>query len=382
MSKTTPTTTQPPKHVVIAGAGIIGTSTAYYLAENHGITSTIVDPTGTVAPAASGKAGGFLARDWNDYSPTQQLTRRSFHLHQELADKFGAESIQYRRLTCAAISVNPNSTTRRPKGKKLDGVEWASDQSTSIRSLGSEETIAQVHPKLLCERLWEAASSKGCVLKEGKVVDIVRDDDNDESFVGAKLEDGSTVNGDAILFACGPWTTNNIMMGVKYHSAVVKTDRVLSQCVFFSGSGDPEVYVRPDQTAYCTGFPEPARVVTEKPGKESVDPAKIATIVDAVREATAATTNNSSLELRKDPVLQQACYLPTTIDGIPCMGQIPDDSACYISAGHSCWGILLGPAAGESMASLIGTGKSTEHVDLSPFNPARYKNIKLVPVGS
>ena len=58
-----------PKNVVIAGAGVIGISTAYYLVEKFGIQVTLVDPTGQIAPAASGKAGGFLALDWNDMSP-------------------------------------------------------------------------------------------------------------------------------------------------------------------------------------------------------------------------------------------------------------------------------------------------------------------------
>ena len=79
----------PKKRIVIAGSGIIGTSTAYYLTKDHlpSISSlTIVDPTGSIAPAASGKAGGFLALDWNDhYPPTGRLTRRSFALHEELA---------------------------------------------------------------------------------------------------------------------------------------------------------------------------------------------------------------------------------------------------------------------------------------------------------
>jgi glycine/D-amino acid oxidase-like deaminating enzyme len=75
-----------PNHVIIVGAGVrvVGTSTAYYLAERFGIASTLIDPSGTIAPAASGKAGGFLALDWNDGSPIGPLTRRSFALHQEL----------------------------------------------------------------------------------------------------------------------------------------------------------------------------------------------------------------------------------------------------------------------------------------------------------
>ena len=53
--------------VVICGAGIVGASIAYYLAQ-RGVASTLVERE-EVACAASGKAGGFLALDWNDSSP-------------------------------------------------------------------------------------------------------------------------------------------------------------------------------------------------------------------------------------------------------------------------------------------------------------------------
>jgi len=395
-----------PRHVVIAGAGVIGTSTAYYLAQNHGIRTTLVDPTGTIAPAASGKAGGFLALDWNDGSPTQQLTRRSFALHQELADTLGADSIQYRRLTCSAISVDPSGRTRRPGGKKLDEIEWADDSETQqasassssssaaaitgVRRLGNEDTIAQVHPRMLCNRMWEETSRPvedggiGSRLVKGTVVGAVHDDSG-KKLVGIKLSDGTVIeDADALLFACGPWT-GNIMKGVKYHSVIIPTDRVLTQCVFFSGCGDPEVYVRPDSTAYCTGFPDSAIAVTERPGEESVRADKISAIVDAVREASGSTNiQESSGALSKDPVVEQSCYLPTTDDGIPVMGKLPEASAggdhCYIAAGHTCWGILLGPASGESMASLIATGKNTRYVNLDRFfDPSRFTNIQLVP---
>lgn len=145
--------------VIIAGAGVIGCSTAYYLAKEFGIASILVDPTGTIAPAASGKAGGFLALDWNDYSVVGPLTRRSFQLHQDIANSLGASRLDYRRLTCAAISATSTTATNsvsRPKGKKLQGIEWATgDAVQGVRSLGDEQTIAQVHPKKLCDSLWD-----------------------------------------------------------------------------------------------------------------------------------------------------------------------------------------------------------------------------------
>lgn len=357
--------------VVIAGAGIIGTSTAYFLAKNHGIKSILVDPTGIIAPAASGKAGGFLALDWNDGSPTAQLTRRSFALHQELADTFGADSIQYRRLTCSAITVGFDSS-RRPAGKKLQGLEWATD-ALGVRVLGDEQSIAQVHPKLLCGQLWKATQEMvGSELKQGTVVGAVHEESSGK-LIGAKLEDGLLLHADALLFACGPWTAN-IMKGIKYHSAVVPTDRVLTQCVFFSGCGDPEVYVRPDKTAYCTGFPDPPIKVTERPGQEAVKKEKIQTILDSVREAS-GSTDDSCGALSMDPVVEQACYLPSTDDGIPVMGKLKYDG-CFIASGHTCWGILLGPASGENMAALIATGESST-VDLRMFDPSRFRNIQV-----
>lgn len=365
---------EPPQHVVIAGAGIIGTCTAYYLAKEHGIRSTVVDPVG-LAPAASGKAGGFLAEDWNSGSPTDALTRRSFALHQQLADDLGASTIDYRRLTCSAVSVTPVDR-RRPTGKKLQGVEWVQEAAAGVRLLGDESTIAQVHPKKLCHRLWEETTDMvDSRLVTGKVSGALHDASG--RLTGAKIENGSVIEGDALLFACGPWTAN-FMKGIKYHSAVVPTNGVLTQCVFFSGCGDPEVYVRPDSTAYCTGFPEAPRVVKEQPGKEDVLPEKIKTILSSVREASGST--DAVGPLSRAPVLEQACYLPTTDDGLPVMGLLPKEATggdgCYIATGHTCWGILLGPASGEAMASVIATGQSS--LDLRRFDPARFRNINVV----
>ena len=50
--------------------------------------------------------------------------------------------------------------------------------------------------------------------------------------------------------------------------------------------GDPEIYVRPDSTAYCTGFPDAPVKVTEHPGKEKVRQESVDRIVSAARGAS------------------------------------------------------------------------------------------------
>src|SRR5438105_15737076 len=82
--------------IVICGGGVIGASIAYFLSR-RGVKPIVVERAG-LACAASGKAGGFLARHWCDGTPLEALARRSFDLHAELAalidDDWG-----YRRLT-------------------------------------------------------------------------------------------------------------------------------------------------------------------------------------------------------------------------------------------------------------------------------------------
>nr|CAO98838.1 hypothetical protein [Nakaseomyces delphensis] len=94
-------------HIVIVGAGIIGSCTAYYLTQHpdfdpstHHIT---VLESREVAGGASGKAGGLLA----SWAFPQQIVPLSFQLHQELSDMYdGAKNWDYRRLTTVSLEAD------------------------------------------------------------------------------------------------------------------------------------------------------------------------------------------------------------------------------------------------------------------------------------
>ena len=109
-------------NIVILGTGIIGLSTAYYLSE-HVSPSTIhlVDPSPELFASASGRAGGFLAKDW--FSPDlSQLGALSFEEHKRLAEKEnGREKWGYTRST--GVSYTPGlRDTLRKKGER--GEDW------------------------------------------------------------------------------------------------------------------------------------------------------------------------------------------------------------------------------------------------------------------
>jgi glycine/D-amino acid oxidase-like deaminating enzyme len=80
---------------------VIGASIAYFLSCG-GVKATVIEST-ALACAASGKSGGFLARDWCDGTPLASLAQRSFALHAELNEKLAADW-GYRRLDTYGVS--------------------------------------------------------------------------------------------------------------------------------------------------------------------------------------------------------------------------------------------------------------------------------------
>ncbi|EKX32732.1 hypothetical protein GUITHDRAFT_160318 [Guillardia theta CCMP2712] len=351
--------------VVICGAGVVGSSVAYFLSK-RGVPAAIVDRAG-VAPAASGKAGGFLAKDWNDGTPIGPLASLSFSLHEELAQTLGLDS--YRRLSCHQVAVSGPSGS---EPKRVDGVEWVDIGVQGHAVMGTEKTIAQVHPKQLTEALMKSALDHGCSFHVGVVQEIKTELRGDSKHVAGVIVDSQFVPCEKVVIAMGPWSSQCTqglklppMLGQKYHSVLMQNERELSQAIFFHGLGDPEVYPRPKGEVYVTGFPDTPVAVEDLPGQEVVRP-------DVVNRLT-ETMKLVSTELGRAEVTRyQACYLPISVDGLPLIGKLEEVEGVYIATGHGCWGILNGPATGLVMSELIVDGVA-KSVDISPFDPNRFK---------
>ncbi|KAL8741280.1 MAG: hypothetical protein Q9190_006103, partial [Brigantiaea leucoxantha] len=101
---------------VILGAGIIGTSTAFYLSQSGDTPPSdihLVESSPELFASASGKAAGFLARDWFSHA-SSALGALSFDLHKELAAKDnGHEKWGY----CPSTATSLAETT-------TDGDDW------------------------------------------------------------------------------------------------------------------------------------------------------------------------------------------------------------------------------------------------------------------
>ncbi|KAJ3412306.1 hypothetical protein HDV05_000964 [Chytridiales sp. JEL 0842] len=362
-----------PEEIIIIGGGITGVSIAYYLSQ-FGFKSTIIEshPDG-IAQCASGKAGGFLAKDWSG----TEFASESFDLHQELASKYnGPENWLYRR-------VNTYSGAVSTKGKAAPLMNWA-DGIRKVEKIGGPETTAQIHPGLFCRYLITKTQSTVIL---GTVTGLkFSTSSNRVAVTGVKVhnlqntsEPNITLPASKIILATGPWTShlaskwglsNVPHIGyVKAHSIIFNPQPPFysPDCIFATiGPKDVEIYPRSDGTIYVCGE---TRYIEPLP-KNSAD----VQVSEGATETLVGSACRVSKLLTEDTVVQrQACYLPTVEegdDGNAVIGKVKGYENVWIATGNNCWGILLGPATGLVVAEMV-LGKPTS-IDVSAYDPARF----------
>ena len=351
--------------VLVLGGGVIGTSIAWRLAL-RGADVTVLERS-VIACAASGKAGGFLARDWCDGTPLMHLARRSFDLHAELAENLNGDW-GYRRLTTYGGTVG-RASTRASHGPSRG---WISSDVAITSRIGSAGTTAQVNPGAFTNGMMRAARARGAELRLGTVTGLLR---RGGDVAGVDL-DGEAIEADAIVIAMGPWSALAArwlllppVFGVKGHSIVFETGELIPPEALFleyeepAGSMlAPEVFPRPDGTTYVCAIssesPLPVDATSVVPDDGAMD--RLKALCDRISPVLAAARVLTS----------GACYRPLTHDGLPLIGAVAGARGAYVATGHSVWGILNAPATAEAIAELIFEG-AAKTIDISPFDPAR-----------
>ncbi len=354
------------KRIAICGGGVIGAAIAYFCSRRG--AQPIVIERHEVAGSASGKSGGFLARDWCRGSALDALARRSFDLHAELAEQLG-NPWGYRRLDTYA-----GHAAERGGGRRAAARAWLSDRVTLTGRIGSPETTALVEPRAFTAGLVRAAEARGAELRNGTVVGLMRRPD--EPVRGVVLATGETVEADAVVIAMGPWSVLAsrwlplpAVYGFKGHSLIFGTgDALPAEALFLEyeeASGEvltPELFARADGTTWvcAVSSTEPLPIDPSDVEPDAGAHERLETLCRTISPALAAA-----------PIIaRQACFRPVTEDGLPLIGRVPGVDGAYIATGHSVWGMLNAPATGEAMADLILDGAASR-VDLSPFAARR-----------
>lgn len=354
--------------VAICGGGVIGACTAYFLAR-RGVDVTVVERT-EVACAASGKAGGFLARDWCAGGPLDALARRSFALHAELAADIGDAS-PYQRTNAYSGFIARDRDARIHAPAALD---WLFAGTVIASRIGTRDTTAIVNPRKFTTAMMRAAQAHGAQVRAGQVTGLIRGDT--ESVVKGIEVEGTRIEADATVIAMGPWSKlaaqwlplpdvyGQLSPSIVYDTGTdVPADALFLE--YRDASGDEvtvEVFPRADGTTHVCAFSGAAPL--------PLDPADVAPDPDVIERLRSLCERLSPAFRDERIVAKQACFRPITRDFVPIIGRVPRTEGAYVATGHNVWGILNAPATGEALAELIVDGKA-HTVDLSPFDPAR-----------
>ena len=356
------------ERIVICGAGAIGASVAYFLTR-RGARPAVIERARPAA-AASGRAAGFLALDWNAGTPLDELARASFGLHRELADELGAERLGYRPMDALMTAAADDEDLQRYR--RLPNPGWLDGNVVAHEVIGGAATTAQVDP-----RRFTTAAPRGRPRARGGARDrrggrarVRRPGRRGERRLGQRRGAAGRRRG------AGPrpldrqaqrWLALPQVFGTKSASIVLGAE-VPAQAVFSEFLGRDrrrstiEMYPRAGGVVYVAGHPEP--------GALPDDPDEIVPSDEACEELHRVAGVHSSALRDAEVVGRSACYRPLTVDGIPLIGPVPGAPGAFLATGHASWGILNAPATGRMVGEMILDGAS-HSVDASPFAVTR-----------
>ncbi|KAI1373579.1 FAD dependent oxidoreductase [Hypoxylon crocopeplum] len=268
--------------------------------------------------------------------------------------------------------------------KDLDWLD-TDEALAAYNGMGTPDNTAQVHPELFTRSMAQLAEDKGVQIVTGARVTSINKTADGKSVESVTYEkDGTeqTLPTTDCVVAAGPWTRRLLpevpVTATRAHSVVIQTPRPVSAYALFTSIRlppgfptptpqgakgmpaarrplrgqqivEPEIYARPDGTAYACG---PTDTVVELPlttaGVE----------VDAARcDDIACQVAGISDELGQDGrvLARQACYLP---QGGPWIGRVGDTEGLVVAAGHTCWGIQNAPATGKLVSEIVLDGRA------------------------
>ncbi|KAI4865949.1 FAD dependent oxidoreductase [Hypoxylon rubiginosum] len=279
-----------------------------------------------------------------------------------------------------------------------EDLDWLDTEEAlgAYQGMGNPENTAQVHPELFTRSMAQLAEDRGVKIVTGARVTSINktaDGKGVESVTYVKDDKEESLPTTDCVIAAGPWTRRLLpeipVTAARAHSVVIKTPRPVSAYALFTeirlptgfptptaansrgtpaaqrplrGAQivEPEIYARPDGTAYACG---PTDTVAELPlttADVEVDAARCQDILYQV--------GGISDELGRDGqvLAKQACYLP---QGGPWIGEVPDTKGLVVAAGHTCWGIQNAPATGKLVSEIILEGKA-KSAKLGGCNPS------------
>ncbi len=363
--------------VIIAGGGIVGIATAYFLGR-AGVRATVVERD-SVGSHASGFAYGGLSplSGAGIPGPVYPLAMEGMRLHRELAQTLPQETgvnTEFRPRPSLSLAFTKEEAQRaradmawqqRQPGFK---VEWLDppgvrsvDARISHQALGGVyvEGGADVEPYRLVLALAQAAEKLGATIRHGRVTGLRRQGGR----VCAVVLESGEVPCEQVVLCMGPWSGEaSSWLGIK-----VSVRPLRGQILRLRAPGPPlecsvgwagnYATTKPDGLLW-TGTTEEEAGFQETPTSQA-------------RDSIMASLLRMLPSLGDAQLVQHtACLRPLSSDGLPVLGRVPGWEGVCLATGAGRKGILLGPAMARAVADLLTTGQTG--IPVQAFSPDRW----------
>jgi sarcosine oxidase subunit beta len=371
-------------HVVVVGAGIVGTATSYYLARD-GFEVTVCEKS-HVGAGTTGGGGGIrsqfstpvnielsrLAMDvWADFSEDFDVNvaeRKLGYLFlartEDSADQLRRDVSMQREHGFPNEYLDPADATAHCPGLNADNYVGA--------SFSPEDRF--VNPTIALNAFKDAAEAAGATFEIGTEITDVRLDGtgSNRSVSGVDTDDGP-IECDYVVDAAGPWAARCAEMA---SLSLPIEPRLRYQLLVRPGeSFEPDLPLTMDVDTGAVFYPEndelqivsapQAEMPLVDPGYKRADPSTDWTIevLEKLSEMTDFFTDETRVQREISGVYAQ------TPDGNPIIDEpVP---GFVVAAGFSGHGFMHAPATGQLVTELVDDGE-TSLVDVSALSAERF----------
>ena len=364
------------EHVVVIGAGAFGGWSALAL-RRAGLRVTLVDAWGAGnARASSGGETRVIRTVYNGVTLYTEMAARALTLWRE-AEQQWRQQVYWRTgalWMCAADDSYVRKSVEPVQASGLTVEQLSLGEATrrfpqvnfrGVQTVYFEPEAGYLTARVACELVRETFVREGGTYRPAAVQPLT-------AAAGSRLQritlsDGSILEGDRFVFACGPW------MGKLFPDVIGRRIVPTRQEVFFFGApagdsrfdtGSMPVWVHiGDRLVY--GIPGHDRrgfkVADDTAGAE-VDP----TTLDRV-PSVEGTARAREIVRERFPALSSApivdarvCQYEASTDGHFLVDRHPQLENAWLVGGGSGHGYKMGPALGEHVASLV-QGRAQPH---------------------
>lgn len=369
---------QPTADVVIIGAGVIGASTAYHLAQ-AGVANTVIVEMGQPGSGSTSKSASMLSLQFSSDELGARLALLAYARYMQFEEEIGVP-IDFHRTGWLSVATAEAAPSLLAGAAMLQSLGIASEvlnpaeiarrypllntDDLAVGVFGPDDGPLDPHMILwgylrrareLGVRLLTGVRATGLAMQAGRVTGV----HTDRGFIAA----GTVIN------AAGPWAAevagwSGIDLPLRNRARTILVTGPLPAVPRehpFVEDMATEWYFRPEGDGVLMGMGQEPVSNLEHP---ATDPALVDTMIDAAVQRVPALAGASVLTTWTG-------VRPLTPDNRPFVGAVPGIDGLLLNCGWGGVGIILAPVAGQLLAEVVSQGQASTF-DLAPLSIQRF----------